>query len=624
MSFVALRTSTSACELRSSPNVFRKSCGSFFSAAFRKDFSSSANLRRPFTTASLSFSMSFGAVTLSRSAAASWSWASAALSSFVSSVIELGAVVSGFRPFEIAWLSEVRCCSYSDLESCPPPPPPPHPEATKASATAARVAAPRCLASARLRENALNLLWVMPAEGAYLIDEKTPSWGIEPVPERLRVLGLVDTMLLWSNLSVSLLVIVLGAVLVPALSLPDALIAIVVGAIAGNLLLGLAGLIGADARVPGMVVLRAPLGRRGSYAPTLVNVAQNLGWSTFELIVISTAAAALSRKVFGFEGRWLWALLFRLVAVALALLGPIGFVRRYVRKFAVWAVVASMIYLTWWVLDKSNLHAFWRAHGTGGLSLGSGIDLVIGSIISWTPLAADYTRFSRDRRSAFFGTGIGYFVPTLWCFGLGTLLVLSRNVTDAADVPAAVAAGGAVSAFALLALTVDESDEAFADIYSTAVSIQNVLPRVSQRLLIIAVSAAATVGAIAIDLRSYQSFLFLLGSVFVPLFGVLLADWLLAGAHYRERDFFSGPAVRVEQIAAWLVGFALYQWLSPQGPGWWTDLVAHSHPGHTSWTASLPSFAAAFVLATAAGLLLPREDANRARRGSREPLARPR
>jgi purine-cytosine permease-like protein len=249
---------------------------------------------------------------------------------------------------------------------------------------------------------------------------------------------------------------------------------------------------------------------------------------------------------------------------------------------------------------------------------------VIGSIISWTPLAADYTRFSRDRRTAFWGTGIGYFVPTLWCFGLGVLLVLSRSISDAADVPAAVAAGGAVSAFALLALTVDESDEAFADIYSTAVSIQNVLPRVSQKLLIVAVSAVATLGAIVIDLRSYQSFLLLLGSVFVPLFGVLLADWLLAGAHYRERDFFSGPAVRPLQLAAWVVGFILYQWLSPQGPSWWTGVVGHLHPGHASWTASLPSFAAAFVLATVAGLLFPREDAARARRGSREPLARPR
>ena len=51
-------------------------------------------------------------------------------------------------------------------------------------------------------------------------DDSTPAWGIEPVPERLRVLGLLDTGLLWGNLGLSLLVIVAGAYLVPALSLP--------------------------------------------------------------------------------------------------------------------------------------------------------------------------------------------------------------------------------------------------------------------------------------------------------------------------------------------------------------------------------------------------------------------
>ena len=30
------------------------------------------------------------------------------------------------------------------------------------------------------------------------------------------------------------------------------------------------------------------------------------------------------------------------IATALALLGPVGFVRRYVRKFAVWIVIASL------------------------------------------------------------------------------------------------------------------------------------------------------------------------------------------------------------------------------------------------------------------------------------------
>jgi NCS1 family nucleobase:cation symporter-1 len=457
-----------------------------------------------------------------------------------------------------------------------------------------------------------------------LIDEKTPSWGIEPVPDRLRVLGLVDTMLLWGNLSISLLVIVAAAGLVPALSLKQALLAIVIGAFAGSLLLGLAGLIGADARVPGMVVLRAPLGRRGSYPPTVLNVAQNLGWSTFELIIISTAAAALSERVFHFEARWLWALLFGAVSLALGLLGPIGFVRRYVRKFAVWAVAASIAYLTWWALNKAHLHQLWHSRGQGGMSLGQGIDLVVASIISWTPLAADYTRFGRSRTSAFWGAGIGYLLPTFWCFGLGTVLVLERNLTDPAQIPSAVASGSVLAVVALLALTVDESDEAFADVYSTAVSIQNVLPWAPQRVLIALVAATATGGAIAIDLGNYLTFLYLLGSVFVPLFGVLLADWVLAGTRYSEHDFFSGPAVRVEQLAAWVVGFGLYQWLSPQGPSWWTDLFAGTDPGHATWTASLPSFAAAFVLATVAGLLLPRENRAGASRRSREPLARPR
>jgi putative hydroxymethylpyrimidine transporter CytX len=435
------------------------------------------------------------------------------------------------------------------------------------------------------------------------MDAEHATWGIEPVPERLRVLGFLDTLLLWGNLSVSLLVIVLGAFLVPALSLGAALLAILVGALAGNLLLGLAGLIGADARVPGMVLLRAPLGRRGSYLPTVLNVAQNLGWSTFELIIISTAAAALSDKVFGFSGRWLWATVFGAVSVALGLLGPIGFIRRYVKKFAAWAVLASIGYLTWWVLDKSHLGAFWDADAKGGLTFGQGVDLVIGSIVSWTPLAADYTRFSRDRRSAFWGTSIGYLIPTLWCFGIGCLLVLSRNISTPEEIPAAVAAGGA-GVLALLALTVDESDEAFADIYSTAVSIQNVLPRAPQRLLIVLVGITATVGAIVIDLRNYQAFLFLLGSVFVPLLGVVLADWLVRGAHYTREAIFDGPAVRPALIAAWLVGFSLYQWLAPVGPHWWTTLVAHTHPGHSGWTASLPSFAVAFGLAALAALVL--------------------
>jgi nucleobase:cation symporter-1, NCS1 family len=440
-------------------------------------------------------------------------------------------------------------------------------------------------------------------------DIDTPSHGIEPVPERLRVLGLLDGFLLWSNLSVSLLVIVAGAFLVLpadqfglALSLPEAFAAIVAAAIAGNLLLGLGGLIGADARVPAMVLMRAPLGRRGSYLPTGLNIVQCLGWSVFELIIIATGASALSQQVLGFGGVVFWKILFGLVATGLAFLGPVGFVRRYVRKFAVWVVIASLLYLCWWSLHGQHPIRLWHRGGTH--AFWPGFDLVLASIISWTPLVADYTRFARSRAIGFWSAGLGYLVPTVPLFGLGAVIALSRQISEAPALLTAVAAGGAASLLALLALTVDESDEAFANVYSGAVSLQNLLPRVPQRLLVGSVAAVATVGALVIDLRNYQPFLYLLGSFFVPLFAVLLADWLLAGRHYDRDSVFGAPELRVEMILAWLAGFALYQWLYPQGPGWWTHLVAHVHPHALPWGgASLPSFAAAFALAALARVL---------------------
>ncbi len=443
-------------------------------------------------------------------------------------------------------------------------------------------------------------------------DTDTPSWGIEPVPERLRVLGALDGFLLWSNLSVSLLVIVAGAFLVLpasefglALSLPEALAAIVAASVVGNVLLGVGGLIGADARVPTMVLFRAPLGRSGSYLPTGLNVLQCLGWSVFELIIIATGASALSKQLFGFGGVAFWKILFGCVATGLAFLGPVGFVRKYVRKFAVWVVIASLLYLSWWSLHGQHPVRLW--HRSGAHAFWPGFDLVLASIISWTPLVADYTRFSRSRRAGFVGAGVGYFVPTIPLFALGAVIAMSRQISEAPALLTAIAAGGAASVLALLALTADESDEAFANVYSGAVSLQNLLPRVPQRLLVGCVAAVSTVGALMIDLRNYQPFLFLLGSFFVPLFAVLLADWLLSGRHYERNDVFGVPELRVEMVVAWLAGFCLYQWLAPTGPHWWTSIVAYTHPQTLPWGgASLPSFAAAFALATLARVVARR------------------
>jgi putative hydroxymethylpyrimidine transporter CytX len=434
------------------------------------------------------------------------------------------------------------------------------------------------------------------------LSQKTPNWGIEPVPERLRLLGLLDTGLLWSSLGLSLLVLVAGTYLVPDLSLRDALLAIVVGGLVGNAMLGFAGLIGAQARVPAMVLLRAPLGQRGSYVATVLNVIQNVGWTVFELIVIATASAALSQRVFGFRATWFWTLVAAAAATALALLGPVGFVRRWVKPFAIWVVLASLAYLTWWALRDAGLHRLWSRPGEGGLRFWGGVDLMVAMPISWLPLAADYTRFSRSGKHAFWGTGVGYLLPNVWLYGLGAVLLLSQDLGDATSLMTAIAGGGVASGLALFALGVDETKEPFANVYSTAVSLQNLLPRVSQRALILVAASVSTVGALTIDLAQYQSFLYLLGSLFVPLFGVLAADWLVRRG-YDWDAVFRAPSLRAAQLGAWLAGFALYQWLLPTGPSWWVDLVSHLNPKDWGYGASLPSFVLAFTLSALLNVL---------------------
>jgi NCS1 family nucleobase:cation symporter-1 len=438
--------------------------------------------------------------------------------------------------------------------------------------------------------------------------EKTPSWGITPVPERLRVLGVLDTFLLWTNLGISLLVLVAAAYF--GLSLKQALLATLLGGLIGNTMLGLAGMIGADARVPTMVLQRAPLGQRGSYLATGLNFLQCMGWAVFELIIIATAAAALSDRVFDFRAEWLWKLVFGALALVLALLGPIGFVRRFVRKIGIWAVAASVVYLGVWILDHGTLGTLWDKGGSGGSFFG-GMDLVIALSVSWIPLVADYTRFSTTRRAAFLGTGLGYLLPSLFQFGFGAILVLSHPSIDPGNpgtVLTTIAAAGVASFLALLALTVDETDEAFANSYSAAVSLQNVLPDAPQRLLIVACCGGATVGALAFDLTQYQQFLFLLGAFFVPLFGVLVADWVQRGLHYTAADVFEGPAFRPGMIASWLCGFMLYEWLATSqgttgGLGFWSDFLGRLHPLDSQIGASVPSFALAFALASTVSIV---------------------
>jgi NCS1 family nucleobase:cation symporter-1 len=255
------------------------------------------------------------------------------------------------------------------------------------------------------------------------------------------------------------------------------------------------------------------------------------------------------------------------------------------------------------------------APGNGGFpTFGAALDLVIAMPISWLPLVADYSRFSHHPRAAFYGTFGGYLVANVWLYTLGVLLVLGTDATpDPAGIAAgilALAGGSVAGVLFLVALLVGETDEAFADIYSGAVSLQNIWPRVSQRGLAVGIAAVSALMAGWLTMERYESFLLLLGSVFVPLFGILAADHFLnrrgeveIGELYRRSgSYWFTNGFRLRALVPWVAGFLVYHWVLPTGPGWWLEavstLLGTPLNERLPWlSASLLSFLAAFLLA---------------------------
>lgn len=455
--------------------------------------------------------------------------------------------------------------------------------------------------------------------------------GIEPVPAGLRRLRAVDVGVLWGDLAVGVLVLAAGALMVtPTASgglgfdFRTALIAIVVGSLAGSLLLALVGLVGHDAGVPTMVLLRPVLGTGGSYLASLVNVVQLVGWTAFEFWAMALFASHVSDEVFGFHGFTLWLLVVATGCTILALLGPIRVVQAWLEKAGIWIVLVTCGYLTIYLLTKIDVGSLLTARHSG-VSFGLGVDLVVAQPVSWLPLVADYNRFSAHRRQNFFGTLGGYSLGNVWFYGLGALLVLGAKLHDPspAGIAAAVlglSAGGVVGTLLLLSLLAGETDEAFADIYSSVVSAQNIVPRLPRRTAVVAVGVAGAVIAEFVTVGNYQTFLFLLGSVFVPLFAVLLADWCAGALQPRSSDSALGrrslPTFRPGMTLVWLLGIGVYHWIVPTGPSWWTDIV-NKVPGaghHTFLGASLPCFVVTFVSALiVASLFSPERRAARLR-----------
>ena len=410
----------------------------------------------------------------------------------------------------------------------------------------------------------------------------SPNLALRPVALQERVFNGWHLASLWFSLGVGLLVMQVGAYLMPALSTEQALLAIVGGSVVGAGLLAWVGKIGCDTGLSSAGLIHHVYGRHFAKLPVLLNIVQLLGWGAFELVVMRESTVAIGRQAGGMQASywpWLATLLWGGLLVALMTGSMVRLVRQLISRIALPLVVLSLLWLSWQFVGmavQQGLPALWNRPGAGGMGVMPALDLVVAMPISWLPLVADYARYGRNSRSAMAGTWIGFGIANIWCYALGVLVALVLPSTDL--VAALLLAQGGLIALSLVLL--DEVDNAYGDAYSGAVSAHSLLPAWRVRTWGIVMAVASTGLALVLPMHSLEPFLLILSSIFVPLFGVILGR--LSWGGYQPAHTLAG--VHLLPLALWLGGIALYHGLAAWAP---------------QAGSALPTLALTFVLAFA-------------------------
>ena len=388
--------------------------------------------------------------------------------------------------------------------------------------------------------------------------------NIQPIGASGRNLGWRDYFLLWAGVAISLAEIWAGGFLAP-MGFWAGLWAILLGHLIGNTFMALGGVIGSDHGVMSMVSVRPSFGIRGSNLAAVLNIIQLIGWASIMLIIGGRAGAMLGESMGGpLASSRFWIVLIGLGTLLWALYTGKS-IWKVMQTAAVIALLLVIILMTW--ASYREFGGSVLAVAPGQMPFMIGLDLVIAMPISWMPLVADYSRFSKRTGPAFWSTWWGYFLVSSWMYLLGLTATLVTNETDPGLLILQIMGGIGLALPALIMVVFSTITSDFPDVYSATCSMMNISQRVGARTVMWIAGTVSILVALVFPMEQYENFLLFIGAMFVPLFGVVLTDYFLIrkrdlnlaalflpGGEYWYRGGFNPAA-----ILAWAVGFVLFE-----------------------------------------------------------------
>jgi putative hydroxymethylpyrimidine transporter CytX len=359
----------------------------------------------------------------------------------------------------------------------------------------------------------------------------------------------VNLFFLWFGAAVSVAEILTGGYLAE-LGAAKGIWAILLGHLAGTLLLVLAGLIGFRERVPAIMSTRISFGKQGSYLISLINILQLVGWTAIMIIEGGTAMSVIAVSLWNFNHPTLMSCLVGSLVGLWVFWGVKGFKR--INTLASALLLVLTVVMSWIVFAHPAAAA--EAVKQKG-AFGMGFELSIIMPLSWFPLISDYTSLARTKKGALIAPFCGYFVGSCWMYVIGMAGGLLSGSPDPTKIMLAANLG--LTALAILGLSTVTTT--FLDVYSAGISLINIFPKMNDRIAAVGFTVIGTAIALIFPIERYTDFLYLLGSVFSPLIAILLTDYFVLKCDNRSSR---ADALATVSLAA---GIAFYYVIKAQG-----------------------------------------------------------
>src|SRR3989449_7575728 len=392
---------------------------------------------------------------------------------------------------------------------------------------------------------------------------KVETHGIDAIPEAERHGRPAELGFLWAGAFVNYASLLTASLLTTyyGLGVWDGLFAVLIGTLAGAVILGLLSNTGPKSGQPQIVFTRRIFGNRGAYPGAVLTLFLGVGWFAVDTVIAALAGVQLLR-VAGIHpdvaGKFLfpWVLVIAAASVAVAVYG-----HRTIKVFETFGAVAfAAISLLLFALLAGQMHWSAGATAAGNDYLGAfvlGVMSCFALVASWYPFASDYSRYLPANSSIRAVTSwpiVGVTLPML-LLGLVGLLLPTIDPKLASDsgvlavitrhAPAAVA----VPFFAFVIL--GEIWANYLDVYTAGLVTQTLGIRLKRwQTALGAGILGAAIAAVAVTLTdfhtAFQQFL-LLTYLWAPAWAAIV---LLAFYAHGERH-------PVPALLAWALGTAV-------------------------------------------------------------------